>query len=159
MKTPISDEEYIRIGMRMAVHLYSKEQREGQAAFNALCDVRPDVAEEVRGSDKLYNPFYDNSRLEAFWTFITSYGDGIPITFNGEDADDHMTIDAFCQYVADGSFIDYDGFGCFATATHYDPGQRVKPSDIVVYRDTNEMPRGRSGDHPEWATHVVWFNK
>lgn len=87
----------------------------------------------------------------------------IPITFSGEDADDHMTIDQFCQYVADGSFNDYDGSGVFATATHYHSAHRVIPSDVYTWRENaNEyyITRGKLLiEKPEWATHVVWFNK
>ena len=42
--------------------------RVGQGAFNLLVQIRPDIAEMVRGSD--YDPFYDNSRLPLFYDFV-----------------------------------------------------------------------------------------
>jgi hypothetical protein len=42
------------------------KQRSGQAAFNALWDVRPDIANDViRGTEA--DPFHDDSRLLLFW--------------------------------------------------------------------------------------------
>lgn len=39
--------------------------REGQSAFNALYDLYPEVANEIRGSD--CDPFHRDSNLEDFW--------------------------------------------------------------------------------------------
>jgi hypothetical protein len=46
--------------------------RYGQAIFNHLCEVRPDLAEKARGTDK--DPFYverlNDSRWDNFVAFI-----------------------------------------------------------------------------------------
>lgn len=44
--------------------------RAGQAAFNTLYLVRPDLADEIRGGD--LDPFYRDDRLPAFWDWIQS---------------------------------------------------------------------------------------
>lgn len=40
-------------------------QRLGQAAFNVLCEVRPDLAEKVRGSG--IDPFYVREPSDKRW--------------------------------------------------------------------------------------------
>lgn len=40
-------------------------QRYGQAMFNHLCEVRPDLSEQVRGTDK--DPFYVESLSDPRW--------------------------------------------------------------------------------------------
>lgn len=42
--------------------------RAGQTAFNILVQVRPDIAEMLRGSD--YDPFHQDYRLPAFYDFV-----------------------------------------------------------------------------------------
>ena len=39
-----------------------KKERYGQAMFNHLCEVRPDLAEQIRGTDK--DPFYCTSPMD-----------------------------------------------------------------------------------------------
>lgn len=50
----------------------SGNQRYGQAMFNHLCTVRPELAERVRGTDK--DPFYvaalSDPRWDRFVTFL-----------------------------------------------------------------------------------------
>ncbi|MBK7823143.1 MAG: hypothetical protein IPJ61_19345 [Tessaracoccus sp.] len=60
---------------------------------------------------------------------------------------EHMTWEEFAESVKEGDFIDDDGFGDLATATHYS-SVSINPSDI-----TEAYAR------PAWATHVVWYNK
>jgi hypothetical protein len=63
-----------------------------------------------------------------------------------------MTRERFEKAVRDGNFTDYDGYGELAKI---DPGTKrtlvsnrgVKPSSLVEFR------------WPQWATHVVWYNK
>lgn len=43
--------------------------RWGQAMFNALYELYPEVAETVRGTE--YDPFYKSERCVAFMDFIT----------------------------------------------------------------------------------------
>ena len=42
--------------------------RWGQVMFNTLYEVRPDLAEQVRGTD--IDPFYDDARGLAFMAFV-----------------------------------------------------------------------------------------
>jgi hypothetical protein len=60
---------------------------------------------------------------------------------------DLFTMEQFRQDCADGYFIDYDGSGCLATATGM--------SREVIYPSMFKQ----GVVFPEWATHVVWFNK
>lgn len=43
--------------------------REGQTAFNALDEVRPDLSEKIRGDLKL-DPYYADENLPAFWRWL-----------------------------------------------------------------------------------------
>jgi hypothetical protein len=65
-----------------------------------------------------------------------------------EDRDCLLTRASFESTVSFGGFIDYDGCGVLATAT--------EKSDIDIW------PSMLSYDWfvwPEWATHVVWYNR
>lgn len=59
---------------------------------------------------------------------------------------DLITIEAFRASVECGAFIDYDGFGEWATGTHV--------SDITIR--PSQLARTTP---PPWATHVVWYNR
>ena len=62
------------------------------------------------------------------------------------DHGDHMTIEDFASAVKSGGFIDYDGHGCLAT--HDKCSNRIiRPSEMAKTQI------------PEWATHVMWFNR
>jgi hypothetical protein len=43
---------------------YSKTQRRGQAYFNALYDIAPEIANRIRGTE--FDPFHDDSRIVPF---------------------------------------------------------------------------------------------
>jgi len=59
---------------------------------------------------------------------------------------DHMTIEEFVQSCKVGLFIDYDGFGRFAT--------KDKESSLMI------SPSGlKKITIPKWATHVMWYNR
>ena len=61
-----------------------------------------------------------------------------------------MKIDEFLNYAQNGSLIDEDGMGVWATSTHYlDSGDYIYPSEIA---------RG-TVIKPVWATHILWYNK
>jgi hypothetical protein len=62
------------------------------------------------------------------------------------DYGDHMTMEEFLDAVDEGCFIDYDGSGEYATATHTS-NKSFRPSTV---RNNNE--------HEKWS-HVVWFNR
>lgn len=61
---------------------------------------------------------------------------------------DHMTLEQFKSACDCGLFIDYDGFGCFATETKMTK-QEIWPSKFLA------------GDFEidDNITHIVWFNK
>lgn len=58
----------------------------------------------------------------------------------------HMSWEEFEQDVKHGGLIDYDGFAELATATQTS-NKIIKPSDVEGLQ------------RPEWATHVVWYNR
>lgn len=62
------------------------------------------------------------------------------------DYGDLMTLEKFKEAVACGGFIDYDGTGRLATKTRMSE-IHISPSGVKDFV------------FPEWATHVVWFNK
>ena len=64
------------------------------------------------------------------------------------DYGDHMTFASFKSLVDCGAFIDYDGHGKLATED--------KASNVLVYPSNLSDPEV---EIPDWATHVVWFNK
>ena len=45
--------------------------REGQAAFNALFELRQDLSEQIRTTD--LDPFYRDDRLPAFWAWLEGF--------------------------------------------------------------------------------------
>jgi hypothetical protein len=59
-----------------------------------------------------------------------------------------MTLSEFRQAVETNSFIDYDGFGHFATE-HKVSNLPISPSELK--KGTIEVP--------EWATHICWYNR
>lgn len=42
--------------------------RKGQTYFNVLSNVRPDIAESIRGTD--LDPFHDDSKIGEFLTYV-----------------------------------------------------------------------------------------
>lgn len=46
----------------------TKGERWGQALYNALDEVRPELADEVCGTGA--DPFYDEGNVDAFYTFL-----------------------------------------------------------------------------------------
>ena len=63
-----------------------------------------------------------------------------------KNGDDHMLIRDFIIHCKAGSFIDYDGFGLYATASVRSTF-KVCPSDVLA------------GNINMNYTHVVWYNK
>lgn len=60
------------------------------------------------------------------------------------DYGDLMTLEDWDACVACGGFIPYDGSGCWATNNKMDQSSNVWSKTAL---------------RPEWATHVVWFNR
>lgn len=56
---------------------------------------------------------------------------------------DHMTVKQMLCAIQSGAFIDYDGCGNYATGNKMSHLE-FKPSTF---------------NPPNWATHVVWFNR
>ena len=46
----------------------SRYERKGQRAFNALCELRPDLSAQVRGTN--LDPFYTDSVLPSFYEWV-----------------------------------------------------------------------------------------
>ena len=71
------------------------------------------------------------------------------VNFEPVDSDDDIyTFEEFQACVDDHWFIDYDGFGEWATEKKKS-NFTVRPSDIA-----------KPGfEKPEWVTHVVWYNR
>lgn len=64
----------------------------------------------------------------------------------------HMLMQDFLDDVENGGFIDYDGHGYLATATH-ESWIKVRPSTIVTVLD--QLIK----DQNDSFTHVVWYNR
>lgn len=63
-----------------------------------------------------------------------------------EEDDDVFTMDDFVSACLSGSFIDYDGFGHYATAD-MKTYKVIRPSDVI------------DQTHDTTYTHVVWYNR
>lgn len=59
---------------------------------------------------------------------------------------DHITLEHFIEYCEAGAFIDYDGFGYYATAYEM-TDIIIKPSDV------------KKGEIDTAYSHIVWFNR
>jgi hypothetical protein len=84
------------------------------------------------------------------------FGGGVEITDITQDNitnGDLMPLKDWLQSVGGGAFIDYDGHGVFAfqrgDGVWLTSKMSVKPSDITMFKI----------NPPEWATHVLWFNR
>lgn len=62
------------------------------------------------------------------------------------DYGDLMTLEEWVETCSCGSFIDYDGHGNLSTVD--------KCSNIEVYPSISKIVK-----YPEWATHVLWYNR
>ena len=59
---------------------------------------------------------------------------------------DHMTMEEFVDCCRCGGFIDYDGYGYYATED-MKTDRIIRPSDVM------------SGIYDRKYTHVLWFNR
>lgn len=64
------------------------------------------------------------------------------------DLGDLFTIDKFTEMCEDTEVTDSDGHGYYATAERFCREAPIDCRYFTVLRDA-----------PDWATHVVWFNK
>lgn len=60
--------EFIHYWIRL-VEDPSNDLRKGQLAFNYLTEIKPDLANEIRGT--YADPFYDDEKIDFFVSFIT----------------------------------------------------------------------------------------
>lgn len=60
----------LRNQIEEAIRLRHRDFRAGQAAFNMLYVLRPDLADQIRGTD--LDPFYQDERLPAFYAWLES---------------------------------------------------------------------------------------
>lgn len=56
--------------VRLAVRFRPEDWRAGQAAFNTLYTLRPDLADQIRGDHVELDPFYRDENLPAFYTWL-----------------------------------------------------------------------------------------
>ena len=49
---------------------HNSNLRMGQALFNTLRELHPEIADDVRDSSNNCDPFYDDSKIPAFFNFI-----------------------------------------------------------------------------------------
>lgn len=54
----------------LAIDNKPEDWRQGQAAFNALYKIRPDLADSIRGHFQL-DPFHRDERLPAFFDWLS----------------------------------------------------------------------------------------
>lgn len=107
---------------------------------------------------------FDGRRPQPRKPTLTPLPDDIARTtdFAGKQIDDYpdcsngllMTYEEFAEDARCGSLKDYDGFGEYATETHYwDGGPAISPSDLVF-----EPVQVRFGLRADF-THVLWYNR
>ena len=63
-----------------------------------------------------------------------------------DEDDDVYTLDDFIGLCKEGMFVDYDGYGEYATSS-YKSGIDVRPSEIIAGRINRDYD------------HVVWYNR
>ena len=59
---------HVRMRERLALN---PDERAGQAAFNALAVVEPEIADLARGRE--FDPYYTDERLPEFWTWLAGW--------------------------------------------------------------------------------------
>lgn len=61
----------VLLGARWSIENKSSDhQRMGQFAWNYLYEVRPDICRLIMAGPKAIDPFYDDSRIPAFFKFV-----------------------------------------------------------------------------------------
>ncbi len=82
---------------------------------------------------------------EQMWAVLQEPSDLAPIPHGSHV----IGIEDFIHNVECGAFIDYDGFGRWATQTRMSYEFDVYPSKVKSWDQIA----------PTWATHVVWYNR
>lgn len=99
-----------------------------------------DYDEFVRQSEKILEPIEELK----YQLLLIKPANLTPL----DNIGDLFTMEDFINNVNSGGFIDYDGFGHYATKTHQSD-QIIKPSHISS---------GRYLKNPQF-THVMWYNR
>lgn len=61
--------EYDRLfGIMYRYFVHHPEQRRGQAYFNGLYNTRPDLADQIRGTE--FDPFSDDNKVTEFLRWV-----------------------------------------------------------------------------------------
>tara|TARA_Y100000034_G_scaffold135881_2_gene209598 strand:+ start:1435 stop:1692 length:258 start_codon:yes stop_codon:yes gene_type:complete len=72
---------------------------------------------------------------------------------SNRDYGDEFSIAEFIDCVAEGAFIDYDGFGYFG----------FKSGEILLVDESRSIYptaiHSKYDQIPQWVTHVLWFNR
>lgn len=68
---PVTESFTSHVYRRMHQMEQEYDWRPGQAAYNALHSIEPEIADLIRGS--LKDPFYDDSRLPDFWAELATW--------------------------------------------------------------------------------------
>ena len=71
-----------------------------------------------------------------------------------DDFGDLIELEDFKKSVAQGSFIDYDGYGYLATSKFPSPDVDIKYCKVAIHPS-----QVKDFVFPEWCTHICWFNR
>lgn len=66
----MSDSELTFAEFKAAASEIPSYARPGQHAFNVLYEVRPDLADRIRGDHLNLDPFHQSANLPAFWAWV-----------------------------------------------------------------------------------------
>lgn len=120
----------------MRYRLVSATELDELIANSFSTNITRSMALEIQQYRRVYGP------LGCEWL---SDEPELTLLFDADKSDAHMAWSEFVGGVISGGFTDDDGHGVYATATHRSK-ITVVPSQVNLKR-------------PEWATHVLWFNK
>lgn len=67
----LKDDEIVFLNICIKKYMDMPHMRHGQAYFNALYEVNPTIANEIRGT--FIDPFYNDSRIERFMNVIGAW--------------------------------------------------------------------------------------
>ena len=127
----------------------TQEEIDLKAAYEKACDV----AEEKQDNMPLEMDFSEHNKyITNIWKRAVGLGRKYRMIKSDykmseiHEYGDHMTLENFIDCCKSGVFIDYDGFGHYATNKE-ESNILIKPSDIKAKK------------YREDFTHVVWYNR
>ena len=125
-----------------------REEGDSEKRLEMMYEFHISVDDMIEGD-------YDMLMADVHGQFPTSDKDS-PVSYvedgiefhphNGEWGEELCTLQEWIGCVRCGGYIDYDGYGRLATATHVSDVE-ICPSELVNYK------------FPNWATHVMWYNR